>query len=267
MRIVACLLMTGMAGLSVYAQEEKPVNTYTRVALWQVPRTKWTDFVDYFAKYDKPVMDQLFKDGVITEWGIDSNTIHTADGYTHSTWFSATSMEKLESVWDAYDAYMKKLGDKESKAADAKFASMVTKHRDYMLKTEGMRAKATALTKNGYWKAAYFRIKSGEWQDFESYYSARVKPVYEALMTQGTIIAYGVTGEAIVTEEPNGVTIWYITPDAAGLDKADAAFDEDWGKIEKEDRRARRASIQTFYEEGSVREFLTKMEHYQIADM
>ncbi len=34
-----------------------------------------------------PVLDKILADGLITEYGVVSEAVHTADGFTHVTWF------------------------------------------------------------------------------------------------------------------------------------------------------------------------------------
>jgi hypothetical protein len=85
----------------VFAQESR---VYVRVELWDVKRELWPAFVKQFEKYDQPVFEKLFSDGVINEWGIDSATLHSPEGYTHGVWYAATSMAALEKAGDAFEA-------------------------------------------------------------------------------------------------------------------------------------------------------------------
>ncbi len=60
--LLTCLLALGLAG-PLAAQDDDRI--YTRVALWQVERARWSDFVEWFEQYDQPVMEQLFEAGTI----------------------------------------------------------------------------------------------------------------------------------------------------------------------------------------------------------
>ena len=71
---------------------------YTRVAWWQVPRTKWQAFIELFEKAQKPVLDRMLNSGVLEEYGFDAASLHHPDGYTHSVWFSAKSLAGLVAV-------------------------------------------------------------------------------------------------------------------------------------------------------------------------
>ena len=132
-------------------------------------RARWSDFVEWFEQYDQPVMEQLFEDGTIVEWGLDASSLHRPDGYTHSTWFSATSFADLERVLDAFDEAMEASGDAGSRAL-VDFASMITKHRDYLLR-DLVRRSSDAQLDGGYWKGSSLktarprRLRGARWYE------------------------------------------------------------------------------------------------------
>lgn len=237
------------------AQDEAPV--YTRVALWQVERAQWGEFVETFKKYDQPVMEKMMADGVILEWGIDATSLHHPEGYTHSTWFSATSIGALERALEAYDAAYEKMPESEQKASDAAFAEMVTKHRDSMMRNIVMRSRA-ADTGGSYFLATAGQVKMGHGPDFRSYWDHRVRPVYEKLFADGTILAYGFAVEEVNTEKPGRRESWCVAKNADAIDVVKAAFDASWDGMADEDQRARWQSIVSIMEDGSYREYMAK---------
>ena len=98
--IGALVLLTAAPAVA----QDDPAPVYTRVALWQVDRAQWGDFVEDFEMHDQPVLEKLFNEGVIIEWGLDAMSLHHPEGYTHGTWWSATSMANLEKVLAAYSS-------------------------------------------------------------------------------------------------------------------------------------------------------------------
>src|SRR3970040_2199030 len=118
---------------------------YVRVEAWDVKREMWSAFEKDFVKYDKPIYEKLFKDGVIIEWGLDSQWLHNPQGYTHSTWYSTTSMEAMEKVDVAFEAAAKARGEEQQARLDAEFANMLNKHRDYLIRQEYQKAKGVRL--------------------------------------------------------------------------------------------------------------------------
>jgi len=259
--LIAVLALSPLAAAVVSAEDhEEDTSSYTRVALWQVSRDNWAGFVELFEKHDKPILEKLFADGLITEWGIDANVIHKPDGYTHSTWYSASSMSALAKAGEAYMAAWDEAGDESDKA----FNAMIDKHRDYILETEGMRTTAGTFD-SGYFQGHMVKLTRDKAKDFQSYWKHRMKPVYEQLLSDGAIVAYGISSEAVVTEDPMGIEWWYVMADADGFDKVEAAFDASWEAMDKEGRRARWVSIMDTVEEDSYRSWLTTIIHLQLA--
>ncbi len=258
---VAMMLLPLAAVDGAWAQdEEEPASTYTRVEMWEVGRDDWGDFVASFEKHDQPIMEKLFADGVITEWGIDSAMLHRPDDYTHSTWYSASSMSALVKAGAAYEEAWKAYGDD----ADKAFNAMVGRHRDYVLETEGMRSVAATLD-DGYFQGHSVKLLAEKHRDFMSYWKNRMAPIYEQLLDDGAIVAFGVSSEGVVTESPSMLSWWCVMADADGFDKVEAAFDASWGGMDSEGRRARWLSIMDTVEADSYRSWVTTIDHMQVA--
>lgn len=261
---LALCLMLGFASFPAVAAEEdemKPV--FTRVAVWDVKRSNWGDFVEFMKERNRPVMEQLLADGVISEFGIDATSLHSPDGYTHSTWFSTSSMADMDKVFAAWKQAYDKLDESAQKAQDTMFEEMVVKHADYLLRSEFQRANK-ATVEGGYFQSGHFRVKMGKNRAYLSYYNNRIKPIYEQLLASGDIVAFGRSEEEIVTGKPNSEMVWFVVNDGAGLDKVRAASEAHWGEMDEEGRRARWTSIMDFVEEGSFREHLSHISHMQI---
>ena len=259
--VFASVVLALCCALPAFAQDAKPV--YWRVELWDVKREIWPAFVKYFEKNDQPVYEKLFRDGVITEWGIESASLHNPSQYTHATWHGVSSMEAFEKVNDAFEAVDKAIGEQESARLQREFAGMLVKHRDYLLRAEDMKAKASRLDKAYYsdWSVA---IKRGEGQAFTGWWKENVQPVYQKLMDEGVILAYGRSREEISTEPENRQTSWYVTADLAGVDKVNAAFDAMRDALSEEKRRERRTSIWDITEPDSFREYTSQYRHWAI---
>jgi hypothetical protein len=257
--VVAAMLLTAV--LPAAAADEKPKTTYTRVALWDVERAHWGGFVAMFESHEKAILEKLMADGLITEWGIDAEGLHHPEGYTHSTWYSAGSLGALARASEAFDAAWKEMGEDKVKAIDTEFAAMIVKHRDYLLRTENLRSAAATLD-GGYYHGHFIQVTRGKGADFDSYYESRMKPVYESLLQQGVVAAYGLSSEEITTDHPMNHTVWYMVRDAAGLDAVKAAFEAVTDGMSEEERRARRASFMDLVEEDTYRENITSLIHW-----
>jgi hypothetical protein len=84
--------------------------------------------------------------------------------------------------------------------------------------------------KSGSWKGAYthgasYKLKADAPEDAVATLStAFIVPFFEKLLAAGAVNEYEVDVEAIHTEAPGTFWIFYITPNAEGLDKVNAAL-------------------------------------------
>jgi hypothetical protein len=82
----------------------------------------------------------------------------------------------------------------------------------------------------GSWKDAYthgssYKLKPDAPDDAVKLLSdGAVVPLMEKLLADGTIVEYEVDVEAVHTEAPGTFYIFYITPNAEGIDKTNAAL-------------------------------------------
>lgn len=96
MKSLKATLIAGALFLAFAApllSQDQPL--YTRIATWNIARVHWADFEKDLKKNEQPVMEKLLADGLINQYGLDATTVHTADGQTHSTWFSSRSLANL----------------------------------------------------------------------------------------------------------------------------------------------------------------------------
>ena len=229
---VASLL--GLAVASTVRAEDQPV-VYTRVAQWQIARPNWGAYEKDLKKNLVPVMEKLLADGVITEFGADRTTVHSLDGYTHSTWFCARSLAGLEKALDALVESESKLTPEERRKQDTDFAG--TKHADLILRSVAYHNR-TVKTEKGYGTVSVQKMQPGKAQDYMALYDKYTKPVLEQLYKDGALTAYGVDAEQVHTGDPAFRFFWQMLPDADALDKVRAAFDAAREKRTPEERRA-----------------------------
>ncbi len=259
------VLFVFILALAAPALAQQSGTVYVRVELWDVKREQWPAFVKNFEKYDQPVYEKLFKEGVINEWGIDGATLHNPEGYTHGVWHSSTSMEAFEKVQDAFDAAYKALGEKEQARVEAEFAGMLIKHRDYMIRQDFQKAKGVSLHKAYYYEAST-AVNRGQEDNYVSYWNEYIKPTYQKLMDEGTIVAYGRSREEITTDAEDRRTSWYVVGDLTAHQKVQAALSQTWERLTGEQQRARWASIWEFATPGTYREYMSRLVHWAIKE-
>lgn len=208
-------LTTTPAGAQSGDAKEKP-RIYTYVSNWVLPRSKWADMEKTNAASQK-VIDAALASGTIFAAGNGEALIHTEHGATHWGWWCATSEAGVLNVLDEFY--------KNGSATNATFAS-ATGHWDGLYVSRFYGYKPGPL-KNGYDHAAYYKLKPDAPNDaVETLSKTLLVPFFDKLMADGAVVAYQVAEEAIHTQDPNWFFVFYLTPNAEGLDKVNAALSE-----------------------------------------
>jgi len=221
--IVLCLLC--LAPLALGAQEgEAPVYSY--VAEWSVPRPQWGDFTYAFERVQRPVLEKALADGNLISWGVYTNIVHTPDGMTHGVWFSSATLAGLEK---ARTELIKQPPNQGMLAA--------TMHRDYLLQSVFHRGKTTGPA-SGYLSVEGWLVKPGKGQEWRKLWEKNYKPIYDELLDNGTILAYGLDRESVHTEDPGWLYLYTVSPSAEAEDKVPATFRAAAEKWTEEERKA-----------------------------
>ena len=211
------LFVMGAVGMGspLHAQsmevKEKPA-LYSYVANWQMPRAKWTEFEKPNAASDK-LLSQALGSGALVAYGADKIEVHSAEGPTHDSFWSAMSMAGLLDMLDSL-----------SKGPPNPLLQSATKHWDGIYVSRFYNWKSGTY-KDAYTHTSYYKLKATAPDDaVETVSKNFIVPLMEKLLADGSIVEYEVDKEAIHTESPAGFWVDYITPNSAGLDKVNAAL-------------------------------------------
>jgi hypothetical protein len=217
-----CALILGVvaASLPLRAQNEsesKPPN-YVYVSQWAVPRAQW-GAMDKLDVQDRELEDKLLADGTITAYGQLVNLIHTEGEPTHADFFWAKSEGNILKALAGFYAQP----DVTSPVLAA------SKHWDHFL------VSRIHNFRSGKFEAAYlagsmWKVKPGQMQAFEAMVKARVVPLLEKGLSDGTVIFYSVDTEDYHTDAPGLVDVVFAVTDAAAMDKVNAAFEASFSK-------------------------------------
>jgi hypothetical protein len=217
------VLLPALGLLAVSSQAQQSGDTkekermYSYVALWQVPRAKWTEYAKPVPAIQK-ILDGAVSDGTLVAYGEDFNLVHSAEGYTHDNWWSSRSMAGILKVLDQFEALPGTGGG---------VMNSVTKHEDAVLVSRHYNWRAGTY-KNAYSHVSMYLLKSTAPDDaVEVLTKSMFEPLLEKLLADGSIIEYEVDEEAIHTQDPNSFWLIYVTPNAEGLDKVNAALRAD----------------------------------------
>jgi ABC-type transport system substrate-binding protein len=208
-------LMTGSALAQTSDMKEKE-RMYTYVSLWAVPRAKWTEY-EKPVPADQKILDQAAGDGTLIAYGSDFNLVHSADGFTHDTWWSSHSVAGVMKVLDAFE---------KSSTTTSGVITSVTKHADVVLVSRHYGWHAGTY-KDAYSHGSSYKLKPTAPDDAVAVLSKGIfDPIFEKLLADGSIVEYEVDEEYIHTEAPDSFWIYYVTPNAEGIDKVNAAVRE-----------------------------------------
>jgi hypothetical protein len=147
-------------------------------------------------------------------YGNDLNLVHTVDGETHDTWWSAMSLAGLIKTLNQLHA-----------SGDANAPAMnMAKHWDEVYVSHFYNWKP-GVTKGGYTHVSVYKLKADAPDDaVESVSAHMVAPLMEKLLADGTIVEYEIDSMAIHTSAPGEFDIVYITPTPEGLDTVQGAI-------------------------------------------
>lgn len=218
--MLVCLAFALVVGLSTAVMvgqttevKEKPA-MYSYVSNWSVARAQWADMEKATAATEQ-ILEKGVASGALVAFGSDTNLIHTADGATHDRWWSSMSMAGL---FNTLDQIYK------SGSPTTPVLAGATKHWDEVFVSHYYNWKS------GSWKDAYthgssYKLKAEAPSDAVDQLSKNLfVPLFEKQLADGTVVEYEVDTAAIHTEDPGTFWIFYITPNAEGLDKVNAAI-------------------------------------------
>ncbi|MEW5980379.1 MAG: hypothetical protein AB1898_31715 [Acidobacteriota bacterium] len=251
---VVCVAATA---LPLWGEEQPPL--YTRIATWTIQRVHWEDYEKEFKRVEQPALEKLLADGVIVDYGADSTSVHTPEGPTHTTWFSAKSLANLERALDALVGSLQKLPAEERRKLATDLSG--EKHRDFLVESRRYRSRAASLDK-GYDITFMVTAKPGKSQQYEELWEKYTKPVLDQLFDAGTLVGYALSNEYIHTEKPGSFVTVIVVSNADALDKVEAAFESSYQKRSALERQAVQKAYEDVIEEGSHRDGMFQIFRY-----
>jgi hypothetical protein len=203
-------LIVGVA-LPALAQSEVKEKSpmYCYVSEWAIPRTQWAEMGKSDGA-DQPLLQKAMSDGLLVGYGSDVNLVHQADGATHDDWWCSSSMSGVLNVLDQFY----KSGSTTSPALES-----ATKHWDNILVSRYYNWHPGTM-KAGYTHGAMYKLKADAPGDaIDTLAKSVMVPRLEKMLANGTIIEYEIDTEAIHTSAPGAFFVFYLTPNAEGIDK------------------------------------------------
>jgi hypothetical protein len=217
--VVCALALSWLAAPAPALAQE--ATHYTFVSFWAVPRAQWGDFEKAQADTSS-ILGKLVDDGTLVDFGAGSNVVHSEDGYTHFSWFTAETQAGILKALDALQ-----------NASRTPQLAATTKHKDYFQHTIAHGGKTVRST-SGYLRVANWQAKPGRGEDVEEFFKKYIQPDLDAGVADGSVLMYNFDTEAIHSDAPGGYFLAVVYANGDGLDKAAAAL----AKHAKEDPAA-----------------------------
>jgi hypothetical protein len=228
------------------SQGKPPVYTY--IAEWAVPRAQWAEMVK-LDEQDRSLMDKLLSDGTLTGYGAFTNLIHQEGEPTHGTWFSASSEGNLLKALEAVYA------QPGSTTAPVQGAS---RHWDYVL-VGRIYNQRPGKYEGGYLAGDQWDVKPGQMRAYTDLVKSALVPVFDKLVADGSVTAYGMDTEDFHTQKLGRVMWFFTTPDAAAFDKANKAIDDAFEKSP-----ALGNALQSLVDRENHRDFLDRLRYMNL---
>jgi len=232
---------------------------------------KEEEFMNLIKTVGAPVRDKLMADGVILAWGMETPILRYPGGTTNLIWFSVANMEGVDKVLMAMEAQQARLEGEaranKSKTPSERIAEAVdmTKTRDWLTVDQvfqvGPNPPAGVLPVTRY---NFIKVKPGMAADYRRTWEKYNKPVFDKLVADGVILAFGLSAEAIKTDGDFTHFVWMATANMAGLDKIAAAFAADRARRTEAEQNSITQAFADVTEPDKARSMVTRSRIFRL---
>ena len=203
---------------------------------------KEAEFLSLVKAIGEPATTKLMADGVILAWGVHTPVIRVPENPTHVIWYTVADYAGVGKVEAAIGDRIAKMTEESGKgsatkksAADAgpmaRLAQITdyAKTHDYLtrdieFRTMAKNVPAGTLPISSY---VFVKVRPGKEAEYLHAWEKSYKSVFDTLMTDGVVLAYGLTVEEVRTDGDFTHYTWVAVRDLASLDKVRAAFGAD----------------------------------------
>jgi len=240
-RLLLCLFVMFLSCISIAAQQsQQPMQPLTFWYGYTVNPGKEDEFLDLVKTVGQPVRDKLMADGVILAWGVQSSLLRVPGGRRHYNRYAVADYAGLEKVDTAMRAQIAKLTEEAAKSGAAKKGQKpaaaapmarlaeiadLSKTHDFLTRdlVIGLSSSAPANVLP-FSRYNFVKVKPGKAGDYRKAWEKYNKPIFDKLLADGVILAYGVAVEDVRTEGDFTHFVWYDVKDLASFDKVRTAF-------------------------------------------
>jgi hypothetical protein len=224
-----------------------------------------------------PVRDRLMAEGVIMAWGVETPILRFPGGTTHLIWFTVANWEGVEKVLNGMEAQLARLAAEEAAAPRGRRPAMTTaersrsvfdgsKTRDWLTRdlvaNWGPNPAAGVLP---FVRYNFVKVKPGKAPDYRRTWERYNKPIFDRLVADGVVLAYGLAQEEVKTDGEWTHFVWIATPTMAAADRIGPVFAADRARRTEEERNAITEAFQSATEPDKARSLVTRSRILKLA--
>jgi hypothetical protein len=272
------LLIVCSAVMGQQAPQPQPLTFYYD---YTVRPGQEEEFMTLVKTVGAPVRDKLMADGVIMAWGIETPVLRYPGGTTHLIWFSVANWSGVEKVLSAMEAQLQKLAAEDAKRTESAHASKqkppmttlerqqavfdMSKTRDWLARdlvaNYGPNPPAGTLPVTRY---NFTKVKPGKNAEYRRTWEKYNKPVFDKLLADGVLLAYGLSTEEVKTDGDFTHFVWMATADMSGMDKIGPAFLADRNRRTADEQAAITEAFTSVTEPDKARSIVTRSRIFRV---
>jgi hypothetical protein len=242
------------------------------------------EFMNLVKTVGAPVRDKLMADGVVLAWGLETPILRYPGGTTHLIWFSVANYDGVDKVLNAMEAQLAKLAAEDARGAEAARAKKqqppmttaertravfdMSKTRDWLTRDlvagYGPPPAAGTLPITRY---NFNKVKPGKGADYRRAWETYNKPVFDKLVADGVVLAYGLAAEDVKTDGEFTHFVWIATANMAAADKIGPAFAADRARRTEAERNAITEAFGSVLEPDMARSIITRSRIFKVQGM
>jgi len=231
-----------------------------------------------------PVRDKLMADGVVLAWGVETPVLRYPGGTTHLIWFSVANWSGVEKVLSGMEAQLQKLAAEDAKRTESAHAS---KQKPAMTTAERQR-EVFDMSKTRDWLARdlvsnfgpeppagtlpitrynFIKVKPGKAAEYRRTWEKYNKPVFDKLIADKALLAYGLSTEEVKTDGDFTHFVWMAAADMSGMDKIAAAFAADRAQRSEAEQSSIAELFASVTEPDKARSIVTRSRIFRLPAM
>jgi len=224
-----------------------------------------------------PVRDKLMAEGVVMAWGVETPILRYPGGTTHLIWFTVANWAGVEKVLNAMEARLAKVAADEALAARGKPRPAMptaerarsvfdgSRTRDWLMRDlvagYGAPPAAGVLPFTRY---NFVKVRPGKGPDYRRTWEKYNKPVFDKLVADRVILAYGLAQEEVKTDGEWTHFVWIATANMADADKIGPAFTADRNRRSEKDRNEITQDFLDATEPDKARSIVTRARIFKV---